>query len=62
MKYLIWSKEHHGYWKESRFGYVYSKAEAGRFSLEDATQICEDANAYCQDDEEPEETIVPTDG
>jgi hypothetical protein len=44
MKYLIWSIEHRGWWKGNRHGYTTRTDKAGQFHLEDALQICENAN------------------
>lgn len=48
MKYLIWSNEHRGWWKQNRHGYTTRTDKAGQFSFEDASQICENANRYDQ--------------
>jgi hypothetical protein len=42
--YVIWSMEHQAWWRASRFGYVATLAEAGRFSREEAAAIVERAN------------------
>ena len=48
MKYLIWSNEHRGWWKQNRHGYTTRTDKAGQFSFEQAKQICENANRYDQ--------------
>ena len=59
MRYLIWSREHYAYWKASKFGYTQSIAEAGRFSLREAEQICIEANKHHREGIAPEESMVP---
>lgn len=56
-KYLIWSFEHRGWWKPSRHGYTDQRAEAGEYDLEEALQLCRDANRYNQGN--PHEALVP---
>ena len=41
--YLIWSNEHRAWWGPGRAGYVKRVAEAGRYSREEALDICTDA-------------------
>jgi hypothetical protein len=41
--YLIWSAEHEGWWGPAGLGYVRDVGEAGRFSREDALEICRNA-------------------
>ena len=61
MTYLIWSNEHHGWWKPDGGGYTKSKIEAGQYTLEQATQTCLNANCWHSDGMAPDETIVPWD-
>jgi len=42
--YLIWSIEHDQWWKPNKMGYTDDMSKAGRYSVEDATEICEIAN------------------
>jgi len=42
--YLIWSNEHTCWWSPNRRGYTYSIESAGRYSREEAMQICKGAN------------------
>jgi len=46
MKFIIWSKEHNGYWKSDAKGYTNVIDNAGRYDIDEAVQICVDANAY----------------
>jgi hypothetical protein len=46
MEFLIYSREHDGWWGPNRCGYVRHEAAAGRYGMEVAKQICEDANRY----------------
>jgi hypothetical protein len=39
-EYLIWSHEHGGWWGPERCGYGQSISKAGRYSREEAIQIC----------------------
>ena len=43
--WMIWSNEHRAWWKPGRSGYTMDYEEAGRYSLEEAVDICEEANA-----------------
>jgi hypothetical protein len=47
--FLVWSEEHGAWWRPGRMGYTRSIREAGRYSLEDAADICERANRYLPD-------------
>lgn len=58
MKALVYSREHRGFWKQSRNGYTPRLSEAGCFSLLAAKAICDDANRLVKDGEPPEETLV----
>lgn len=44
MKYLIWSNEHNSWWKANHQGYTYLVHLAGRYTKEEALQICNGAN------------------
>jgi hypothetical protein len=44
---VIWSEEHGAWWAPDRHGYTRSLNMAGRYSREEATLICEQANKYC---------------
>jgi hypothetical protein len=46
--YLIWSEEHGAWWSPDQNGYTRSIREAGRYSLEQAIDIVQRANAYCK--------------
>lgn len=59
VKWLIWSNEHNGWWKQHGNGYTKSRAEAGRFTFWDAMQSCEAANANLNPGNAPEETMCP---
>lgn len=45
-EWLVWSYEHRRWWNPNRRGYTLSLAEAGRYTLAEATAICERANRY----------------
>ena len=57
-KYLVWSNEHAMWWKPHRCGYTAVISEAGRYSFNDATVICEGANIAIPDGKEPNEVLV----
>ncbi|MEV0149066.1 MULTISPECIES: hypothetical protein [unclassified Nonomuraea] len=38
--YLVWSNEHHAYWRPNKSGYTTNWLEAGRYSEEDAAECC----------------------
>lgn len=42
--YLIWSEEHHAWWKPNGWGYTSQMREAGRYSKERADAIVKGAN------------------
>ena len=44
--FLVWSEEHGAWWGAARSGYTRSIRDAGRYSLEDAADIVENANRY----------------
>jgi len=55
-RFKIWSNEHNGWWKPRRMGYTNIRSEAGVYTLEEATDICEKANIGLHDI--PNETMV----
>lgn len=59
IEWIVWSKEHGGWWKPGRNGYTRSRAEAGRYSFAAAVDICLSANHALSDYEGPEETMEP---
>lgn len=40
IKWLVWSNEHRAWWRSNRRGYALKIGEAGRYSLEEARDIC----------------------
>ena len=40
MDYLIWSNEHHGWWRSDEAGYAIRSELAGRYTRERAIAIC----------------------
>lgn len=42
--YLIWSNEHRAWWRRASRGYTTSIIEAGRYSRDEAMNICSGAN------------------
>lgn len=61
MEYLIWSIEHQAWWKYRARGYSKNVADAGLYTLEEATRVCLDANRFRAEKPEqpPNEAIVP---
>lgn len=57
--WLIWSTEHQGWWKPARRGYTPNQTLAGRYTLEEALEICQEANAHLLPDHSPQETMIP---
>lgn len=55
----IWSKEHQAYWARNQTGYVETQEEAGQYALEEASEICRNANQHTLEGEGPEEVMVP---
>ncbi len=58
MKHLVWSNEHGCWWGPLSSGYVRIIARAGRYSPEAAKRICDDANSYLPEGQEPNEVAV----
>lgn len=56
--YVIWSNEHGSWWKSNRCGYSRHFDLAGRYTFEEAQQICADANRYLRDFEERKEVLM----
>lgn len=42
-EYLIWSNEHHAWWRPEKAGYTFFIEVAGRYSRTEAMSICADA-------------------
>jgi hypothetical protein len=57
--WLIWSNEHRAWWGPAQHGYVFSRADAGRYTFQKAMQIVMDANKYQSEKEKPNEAMVP---
>jgi hypothetical protein len=55
-EWLIWSREHGAWWCPESSGYTRNLDQAGRYSLEQATEICEHANRYS---DRIQETMFP---
>lgn len=61
LAFLVYSKEHRGFWKKPTLGYTESINEAGRFTYEEAKQIVQHANRHLLEDGSWEEimTLAP---
>ena len=44
--YLVWSHEHHMWWRAERRGYCVSVHDAGRYSRTDAIAICKQRDGF----------------
>jgi len=55
-QWLLWSIEHSAWWKPNNRGYTRSRADAGRYSFEEACQIVTQANVASGDT--PNEAMV----
>lgn len=42
--WLIWSNEHNGWWRANRQGYCHFRKDAGKYTYEQALEICANAN------------------
>ena len=56
--WFIWSNEHKAWWKPDSLGYTTEKRKAGRYTYDEALDICRSANI--REPNEPEESMVPT--
>ena len=57
--WLIWSIEHESWWGPARHGYTWNRETAGRYTLEEATEIVRDSNKMVKPGGIPEESMVP---
>jgi len=57
-EWLIWSNEHHAWWKPKEAGYITKRGGAGRYSYERACDIVYNANKHQSFDKVPNETMV----
>lgn len=48
-QWLVWSNEHRAWWGPGRHGYTTLTDRAGRYSLDEATAICAQANIVPRD-------------
>lgn len=58
-QWLIWSIEHHGWWRPDSHGYTPYRKDAGRYSFDEACAIVSGANRAMK--HEPNETMVRDD-
>lgn len=60
MEYVIWSNQHGAWWRANRMGYTRSIQFAGRYSREQAIEICHGATiAHDWSRGSPDELPVP---
>jgi len=55
--YLIYSREHNAFWRPGSRGYTHLVEDAGRYALDEAIEICLDANDSVHASD-PEEVVV----
>lgn len=60
LQWLVWSNEHHAWWRPNSAGYTTFHEEAGRYTLEQAVVICRDGRSH-QKNEPPPEMMVRED-
>lgn len=53
--WLVWSNEHQAWWRAGDHGYTIKVHEAGRYTLEDAIERCQNVDEMGR----PEEVVVP---
>ena len=58
-KWYIWSVEHTAWWAPNSMGYTQDQKRAGKYTFDEAVQICTGANRFCRT---PNETMVPENG
>lgn len=58
-KFYIWCHQRNQFWKPERMGYTTNRSEAGKYDLDEAIEIVEQANMHCLHDEIPEESMIP---
>lgn len=56
--WLIWSNEHHAWWRPNAAGYTTDRNEAGRYAFNVAVQIVADANRYLAPNDPPNESMI----
>ena len=59
--WLIYSREHNGFWRPNRYGYTWAIEQAGRYTKQEADLICADAavgRGQHGDDGPPEVAVI----
>jgi len=46
IRYVIWSKEHAGWWRPNKSGYTSILGDAGRYDKKQAGEIVDEANRF----------------
>ena len=57
--FLIYSFEHRAWWAPNKNGYTDQRIAAGRYTFDEAVEICNRANRHCRVINRPEEAMVP---
>lgn len=55
---LIWSNEHNGWWRPMKCGYTSFKELAGYYNLDEAIEICKNANKYISYNKQDIDTVI----
>ena len=55
--YLVFSREHNAFWRPKRCGYTHHTFDAGRYSKQEAIELCENGNIGCHT-ADPDEVFV----
>jgi hypothetical protein len=56
--WLVWSNEHKAWWGPDGIGYTKIRKDAGRYTRNEAIEICKRANCALSDNQEPQETML----
>lgn len=59
VKCLIWSNEHRAWWGSNHVGYTNRIEIAGRYSQQEAIEICNRANYHWNESTLPDELPIP---
>jgi hypothetical protein len=60
-QWLVWSNEHRAYWRPDKAGYTIFAKAAGRYTEEQAIDICRFARSRGEDGNPPPETMIRED-
>ena len=60
-KFLVWSNEHHAWWGPQERGYFFNIEQAGRYTHDEADEICRGARSHTDETPAPEVMISEKD-